>query len=258
MSLRTLLIVHEEGALQRLLKSYILAEMDDVAVAEAFSYKQAMEMLEHQSFVTVICSGTISGKESRDVQEKMKTFPKNASTPLIFVSYNKDKTSMEYLTKPGTEHSLVFPFSPQELSTKINLVSAVSTRRISERVYVIDSTAILHLGMRELEVGVLNMSFGGVLCDYGYKPEYSDVFNVTSISLYFPEMYNHAALAQIPCRMLYTNVLSWGPSNIPKYVRTAFEFSPLSRGYRNVLNKIFESAQNELELLLKEHTPITN
>ena len=56
MSKRNLLVVHGSGVIRSRLKSFILSELDDVAVFEACSSKDGIQKCQEQRYELLVCS----------------------------------------------------------------------------------------------------------------------------------------------------------------------------------------------------------
>ena len=77
MAIRSLLLVYEPGSVQQIVKSYILSEIQEIHIEEAYSYSEAIEKLQEKPYSVILCSGLISQKEAGEVYHAMQKLKKH-------------------------------------------------------------------------------------------------------------------------------------------------------------------------------------
>ena len=86
MGMRNLLLVHGSGTIRNRLKSYILSELDDIAISEVSSSQEAIQKCREQKFELVLCGKELSDLNGLALFKKIQTPPINKEVAFILVT----------------------------------------------------------------------------------------------------------------------------------------------------------------------------
>ena len=250
MSKRNLLIVHGSGLIRHRLKSFILSELDDIAVFEACSSKDAVKKCQEQRYEILVCSKELPDASGLAFYKKIQAMPDQKDISVVFITSTGTRENIKELEEQGVTHYLVFPFTSKELRDKVNLVCDPRRWRTNERVYIPDVKAIIHSNYDEnyedIEASVINMSLSGIACDFVCNDEHSNILAGTTITIKFPSEYNKLQVKNLPCKFLRLNVLSWRPDGNPDRVRAAWIILGLEGQEKKQIEQVFEKVKKEL------------
>lgn len=251
MGKRNLLIVHGSGLIRNRLKSFILAELDDIAVFEACSSKDAVQKCQEQKYEILVCSKELPDTSGLAFYKKLQTIPGQKDIAVIFITSTGTKENIKELEEHGVINYLIFPFTAKDLRDKINLVCDPRKWRTNERIHIPDVKAIIHSNFDEnyddIEAHVINMSLSGIACDFSYNGEHVNILGGTTISVKFPSEHNNIKIKNLPCKFLRLNVLSWKPDGYPDRVRAAWGISGIEGQDKILLEQIFEKVKKGLD-----------
>ena len=246
MSMRNLLIVHGSGTTRNRLKSYILSELDDIAISEVSSSQEAIQKCQEEKFELVLCGKELPDLNGLALYKKIHTLSINKEVAFILVTSTNTAENIKELLEHGITHYLVFPFTSKELRDKINSVCDPRRWRTYERIYIPDTQAIIHTKYDEIEANIINISINGVACDFVYSSEHSNLLGSTHITIKFPAEYNSVQVSNLPCKFLRLNVLTWKPDGTPERVHAAWGILGLSIQEKKIMEQIFEESKKGL------------
>lgn len=246
MHLRNLLVIHEFETMRKILKKYILSELNDVNVFGTTPGDEGLQKLQEEQFEAVICHKDMAQIELITFYQQMQTTLLNEETPLIVITSTDTEENIEKLTEQGIEHILISPFTSAQLVAKIDAVCSPKKRRIHERVHIPDTTALIHLEEGDIEVKVINLSMAGLFCDIVSPKQYFELLKMNDITIQFPSLYKNALVENIRCRFARINVIKWGTGDIPEYLRIAWVITELPDQSRETLEEILEEARSRL------------
>lgn len=251
MSKRNLLVVHGSGVIRSRLKSFILSELDDVAVFEACSSKDGIQKCQEQRYELLVCSKELPDASGLTFYEKVQAMPGQKDSSVIFITSTGTKENIKEMEDHGVANYMVFPFTSKELRDKINLVCDPRKWRTSERMHIPDVKAIIHsnydTNYEDIEANVINMSLSGLACDFSYSDEHANILGGTTISIKFPSEHNNFQVKNLPCKFLRLNVLTWKPDGYPDQVRAAWAIMGIEGQERKQLEKIFDKVKKALD-----------
>ncbi len=228
MGSRNVLIAHESKSIRNCLKSYVLSEMDERIVYEAFSAKDALLLCRQMQFGVFICSGELPGVESSALYRKVRELMGSRECPFILVTTNNTTWNLKSLSEQGIPHYLVYPFTAKELRNKINAVCDLRRHRVYDRIHVPDVKAYVHVEQEAAEGDVVNLSVDGIACDFEWTGKHARLLENNGITLRFSSEHNNVQISRLPCKFVRFTVLTWKTNLTPGVVRLALRFVGLS------------------------------
>ena len=246
MGMRNLLIVHGSEITRNCLESYILSELDDIAISEVSSSREAIQTCQEQKFELVLCGKELPDLNGLALYKKIQTLPINKEVAFILVTSTNTAENIKEILEHGIIHYLVFPFTSKELRDTINLACDPRRLRAYERIHIPDAQAIIHTEDGEIEANIINISINGVACNFVYSSEHSNLLGSTHITIKFPAEYNSVQVSNLPCRFLQLNVLTWKPDGTPERVHTTWGILGLSIQEKKIMEQIFEESKKGL------------
>ena len=95
MSKRNLLIVHGSGLIRNRLKSFILSELDDVAVFDACSSKDTVQKCQEQRYEILVCSKELPDASGLAFYQNIQAMPGQKDISVIFITSTGYDTNYE-------------------------------------------------------------------------------------------------------------------------------------------------------------------
>ncbi len=250
MQLRKILIIHDSIAVRKLLMNYIQSELNDVVVNVVESAAKGIKKLKDDIFSVVICGNQTNSMGNTTVFKEMRSLEAGRDTPFIIITSTGSKENIKDFKDQGIEHYLVSPFTPIELRSLIKEACDPRTFRKHARISVPGAKAVVHMRDYDVEANVINISESGILCDVTCVKQYNDLLNSAHMTIEFPAQYDNAKIKILWCMVFRVLVLTWDkeyfPQCAPKNLRVAWQIIEISNDGKKLLNKIFETVENEM------------
>ena len=151
---RQIFLVDQSTSMRRIIKTMILAGVNDADVAESQDVAEAMDRLEGRNFHVVLFSRESSTREWLEFMRKRsaETGPERTTAFVLFTSSRQKKVVEEFKAYGVKEH-VVIPCSPHDLGGLINRVCSVFTCVPAEAKKVLDRVfAFIEKTGRDLRV----------------------------------------------------------------------------------------------------------
>ena len=242
MQQRVVLVIHTIRVVRTLLKQYILSELHDTQVVSAASAAEGLRKLNEQTFQVVVCGREMAGTDGPGIYHKMKKIIANQNTPFILITSSKIEEELQTLEPQGL-YCMHSPFTSADLTARINRVCDPRSWRRHARVNVPNTQVLIHLENDTIVAELINISMTGILCEFEYSEEYTDLMRGTHLAVEFAPEFDGHRLENLWCNFLRLFVLSWTPHNVPERVRGIWQFIDPDPVHLNVLSDVFEKVE---------------
>ncbi len=245
MRLRQLLIVYSSHDVFNAVKQHVLSELSDVAFTETGSGREALEYLQKKQFDAVIADTGLSDLGGQDLFNKMQETKVNEKTPFILLAPAAEVTSdfIDQLCLAGIDHYLAVPFTSKAIIGKINSVCNPRLWRANDRFHIPTAKAHLHLGHQDVEIELINLSLGGIFCEFIYDDDPIELLGILNISIYVPAPEGDLEIKGINCTLSRLNIISRKSNGVAEHIRMTLLFSDFSNQHREQLEHVFEMAR---------------
>ncbi len=247
MRLRQVLIVHSSRAVSSTVKRYVLSELSDIAFTETGAGQEALEHLQKKHFEVVIADNDLLDMNGLALHEKMQGIALNKETPFIILAPSDVLTS-EYINRinqVGIAHYLAVPFTAEEVISEINDVCNPRSWRANDRFHIPNSKAYLHLERELVEIDLINISLGGILCELFYDYQVVELLGTNRVSIYIPSPEGYFEITDINCKLSRLNVINWKIDGMAEHVRMTFLFTDLSIETEGLMQQVVEMAKEK-------------
>ncbi len=231
---RHILLAGKISARRRCLEADLLAMYDDVVVSEVITVQQAGAALANGNIHLVIYALDSDDEAGINFCADTVSNGKNNLPCLVLAT---DQKVTDEAGRRGIKNILTMPYSTDKLAEIINRICNPVGLRKSKRYSLPDATAEIMQREMRIKADVLNLSYGGVLCEF--KPDYmfriSDpvMINLKLSDGNLPE--DHKIYA-IPSNM---KVLERNADYTLLKIRVGFKFITLSAKVLDCLRIIF-------------------
>lgn len=246
---RKLLIVHQSKVVRKLLKGYVLAELDDVTPLEAKSGQEVDDILNKEQVHVVLCALYLRDCEGFDIFRKMKSSRLTAKIPFILFTSTGGENQIKEIEEQNIENYLIAPFSATELRDAINQAFNPRKLRQQQRYNIPGTKAFLHLKNNEIESEVINLSLSSVFCEFILPKQKENVLNNATLSLKFPFDLDDIQINEIYCRLLSIKTMDWNSKDAPEKVRAVWLFKDLPDGKANIYAAILQRVEERNQKL---------
>ena len=236
---RKIMVVDSSASMRRIIRTMILANINDAEVSESSDVAETIEKLAQAEYHVVL----FSRESSTDQWLKFMKQASNDSAgkyPTRFVVFTSSKQQefMEQIKDAGVTDCLIIPCSAQALAVTIDRAFNPYDLRSTKRYNLPDTIAILEQGEESTQAEVINISTGGFLCELAYSPHYNWSAPVMT-TVQFPmggEMLSAGGLYSVMIRL---SVVESNPDFSPKRVRVAYKFTMVPANTKEVFEKVF-------------------
>ncbi|MDH5299515.1 MAG: hypothetical protein OEV91_10895, partial [Desulfobulbaceae bacterium] len=170
---RNILIVDHSGTIRRILRTMILANINDAEVAEAPDTAKAMHRLAEGNTHLVLFSWESADDQWFDFIKKSRTASGSQRLNFILFTSRPDDRHLARVKEAGVAAQLFIPCTPAILTETVNRACNPTLLRESRRYNIPEAEATLNQGAISLDARVINISQGGMLCELPI-PEHID------------------------------------------------------------------------------------
>ncbi|MEW6595129.1 MAG: hypothetical protein AB1413_09700 [Thermodesulfobacteriota bacterium] len=235
---RQILIVDQSTSMRRIIKTMILAEVNDADVAESHDVVEAMERLAAGVFHVVLFSRESSNDSWLEYVRKSIAGPGLEKTAFVLFTSSKQKKIPDEFKAHGVTEHIAVPCTPKILGELINRVCSVFTLRSGRRYSLPGASVILEQGANSTTAELVNFSDGGMLCELARVGSYS-WSAPAMVTLNLPldgEKIVATGLFSVTTRLTVSESYA---DHTPKRVRIAFRFLTVPPETRKALDKAF-------------------
>ncbi|MCP4577418.1 MAG: response regulator [Deltaproteobacteria bacterium] len=245
MRLRQLLIVYSSQHTLNEIKQPILSELCDVVLTETVSGREALEYFQKKPFDAVIVDTNLSDLSGPDLYQKMQEAKPNEKIPFILLAPVSEVTSdfIDELCLVGIEHYLAVPFTTKAMIGKIKSVCNPRLWRVDDRFHIPTARASLHLGSQDVEIELINISQGGIFCEFINDAYPIDLLGIISMSMVIPATEGDLQIRDIKCTLSRLNVISRKSGGVAEHIRMTLLFSGLSSQQEEQLAQLVDMAR---------------
>ena len=253
MRFRQLLIVHSSKVAISAVKQYVLSEIGDIAFTVTTSGQEALEYLEKNPFDIVIADTDLVDINGIEIYEKIKASNLADNTEFILLA-PRDMFTTDFIEKiqnAGIENYLAQPFSRDKIINKINTVCDPRSWRKNDRFHIPGARATLHLNLEKIDIKLINISLGGILCEFFYNYQPIELLGVNEISLNIPSPGGPFNIEQVSCKLSRMNVINWKSDDMAETLTVTWLFTDPTPQNKERLSHVIEMAR-ELDLEFQE------
>ncbi len=240
---RKIMVVDSSASMRRIIRTKILANINDADVSEANDVSGAMNSLTKDDYHVVLFSRESSSDDWLNFIKAKRDTP-TGKYPTSFILFTSSK-QQEYLDKIkayGVNEYQIIPCSGQALAATIDRVFNPYDLRSNKRYNLPGAEAVLAQGQEKLRAEVINISMGGLLCDMNFNPHYNLAAPVM-ITVNFPVEGEELSTGGAFAIMIRLNVVESNSDFSPKRVRVAYRFAMLPEETKKVFEKVFASVE---------------
>ncbi len=242
---RQILVVDQSISMRRIIRTMILAEVNDAVVTESHDVVEAMGRLQARNFHVVLFSRESSTPEWLEfVRQRGTVGADQERTAFILFTSSKQKKLAEEFRTHGVKEQVTVPCSPHQLGETINRVCSIFTLRSGRRYSLPGAVAILEQGAGSTIAELINFSDGGMLCELREVGAY--LWSAPAmVTLNLPldsEEFVATGLFSVTTRL---TVSESHPDHTPKRVRIAFRFLTVPAATKKTLDKVFAFIEKE-------------
>ena len=241
---RKILIVDQSASIRRILRTMILANINDAEVSEAETSISATALLANDPQHIVLFSWESSNEQWFKFIKQTKSDPDNHRLNFIVFTSSPDDNRFDKARQAGVGHRLITPCSPEALTDLINRACNPALLRHTRRYNVPDSVANLAQGVASLDATIINISMGGMLCEIPLTEELDWTVPLLA-SVTFPSGDNGEPVAVANLFSVISSffVQKRNSDYTPKTIRISMRFLNLPPDAEAKLNSVFSHAE---------------
>jgi CheY-like chemotaxis protein len=240
----SILAVHELRIV-RTITQYILAEYSDASVDWFTSSLDASMILQKDKYDVILCGFDMPNMNGIAFQKNINASV-NQNTPLIIMAATDNEAQFELLAEHGIKYVLGIPCTSLQLRETIDKVINPRSIRSFARYCIPDAKALLQFGDQQIQADVINISSGGVLCEFDCPKTPINLLTVHRMTIQFPADYGKSSATDIIPIILKLTVKSWNKDDSVHRVSIVFKFNRLPKEATDILESVFEKASQDL------------
>ena len=237
---RRILILDNSGSMRRIIRTMILANINDAEVREAHDYQQAIEIVGKQAVNLVLFSRESSKPDWLNFISRSRE--EGAVVQFVLFTSRRHGNNLEDLKNAGVSEQLFIPCKPEELADVVTRLCSPRVLRAARRYYIPGAVAVLEQGVNKLESSIINFSKGGLLCETDFVQWYNWTAPVM-ITLNFPLNGEDVLAGGLLSATARLNVVESNSDFTPKRLRLAFRFVTVPEETGSILDTVFSYAE---------------
>lgn len=235
---RKILILDISASMRRIIRTMILATVNDAEVTEASSAQGAIALLQKEPKHAVLFTPESSDQAWYDFMQKSQkdTDEKQKTSYVVFTS-SKKQDYLNQVRQYGVEDLLEIPCTPVVVGELINRICNPVAMRAVRRYNFPNTSGVIEQFGRSFHAEVINFSEGGMLCDLAV-PEGYDWSSTSLVNLGFSindAIYNVTGILSALSRL---QVVESNSDFTPKRVRLAFRFVSVPQDAAEILSQV--------------------
>ena len=238
---RHILMAGKSDSDRRNLEASLLATYDDVVISEVNNVEQAKAILSNNAIHLVIYALEADDTAGLDFCAGIAAYGPEGLMPCIILAYSE--LAVSEAVKQGLDSVLKMPCSSTKLVELINKVCNPVHLRKAKRYSIQGTEEVIEQRNLRLQSVVLNISSGGVLCEFEPLPMFN-LCDPVMITLQFME--NNPILSDTKIYAILSNmkVVECNSDYTPFKIRAGFKFIFLPQEALEALNLIFDNADS--------------
>ncbi|MBF0121292.1 MAG: PilZ domain-containing protein [Desulfobacterales bacterium] len=243
MSLRKLLVYHSNHLVSNVVKRQILSEFNDISIIDASSFEEIAVIFQKEHLDLILIEFNLANISSVNFFKNINSKLPIAQTGTIAIIEKDLKKCVNFLSDNGIGSYLSFPFKTIELKDKVNSVCDARLKRVHDRFNIPNTTTILHCPLEDIEGQLINISKGGMLCEFFYNQQPFNLFITNYVTIKIPAPNGFFEIKKIRCKVSNLNVVTWSSDDRAAYLRIAFTFTKITEQNKSSLEELIEMAK---------------
>ena len=235
---RKILVLDISASMRRIIKTMILATVNDAEVDEASDSQSAINLLQRKKYHVALFTPESADQAWFDFLQKniQQGETKQKTTYVVFTS-SKKQDYLNEVKHYGVAELLEIPCTPEVVGELITRICNPFAMRASRRYNYSKTSALIEQFGRNFQAEVVNFSDGGMLCDLTV-PEGFDWSSTSVINLGFSindRMYDVSGVLSALSRL---EVVESHSDHTPKRIRLAFRFVSVPQDATEILTEV--------------------
>ena len=248
---RRIIIIDSSKSMRRIIHSLIQSTVDDAIVSEADNVQEAIAFLRDNYYHIVLFSKESSTQDWLEFVKDQSTKTGRQSTQFVLFTSNKNEAYISEAATYGVKEHLLIPCNANQMEQLITRICSPSFMRMNRRYSHSDANLLIFQKNISIDVGLLNFSSGGMLCELEVMPSF-DLTVPFMATIAFDadgEMLEATNLYSTMSRLM---VVETNPDFSPKRIRLACRFVVVPDETKNMLMKMFDHIEADEESLAIE------
>ncbi|MEW6521092.1 MAG: hypothetical protein AB1461_16930 [Thermodesulfobacteriota bacterium] len=235
---RRILVVDLSASMRRILRTMILATVNDTEVDEASDAREAVNLLQQKNYHVVLFTPESSTQSWFDfLQKSSQAADEKQKTSYVVFTSSRKQDYLQQVKRYGVNELLEIPCTPEAVGELINRTCSTFALRANRRYNFPGTTVAVEQSGRSFQAEVVNFSEGGLLCDL-IVPEGFDWSATSVINLGFSIENRIYEVPGIMSALSRLQVVEAQADYAPKRIRLAFRFVSMPRDSSEKLGEV--------------------
>ncbi len=243
---RQIVTVNPSEFIHNIIKRHILSELSDIEFTKAESGNEALELIQHKEFEIVIVYNDPIDMNALILFEKLNNLSIKKKPTFVFLTDIVTTKNKSEIKNAGIEHYLQVPFTASEIIGKVNSICNPKSWRIHDRFHIPDAKVFLHTAGSEIEIKLINISYGGILCELLHNNLDTNFMGISHINIFIPAPKGYFQIKALRCKLSRLNVTSWKSDDTADSLQITFLFTNLTAENKHQLNQTIELAKDNI------------
>lgn len=240
---RNIIILDSSASMRRIMKTMVLATINDAIVSEAHDAREAREMVEGGRYHLVLFSKESSSKKWLEFANKRIFLPDGKKTAFVLFTSSAREDFFVELRGYGIMEHLVVPCAAEQVGEVVSRACSNYAMRESRRYSVLNAYATLEQGSSSFPAELVNFSLGGASCELDFTPQLNWAMPlIVNMKLAIDGVdFCVSGLYAFPRKLM---VVTSNADYTPKRIRVALRFILVPETSRKDLSKLIEKAES--------------
>lgn len=245
---KNFLIVTESKFVQKIVQNYVATEVDAALVTAASSAEEAAVLIDERKWDIIVSAMEIARLDGIGLRDYARKSRLNEHAPFVIMTSTNTPKQRERLAGNHVKYYLMAPFSKDELSRVVKFAINDREKRACARYSIPGATAVLYQRRNEVSARIVNISLNGVLLEMACAGNHAACLEDLSMDFLFPAEFGKARANDVSATLVRLEVVSRREGLGPELVLCARTFLNLPGPAKDVLEKVFEQAGDDMLL----------
>lgn len=242
---RKIIMIDRSPTLRKIIAAKIRAAIGDAVVLEADCPEKALHLLKDNRCNLMIYLWDGMETQGFLLFETLQKLPVDQQVPFLLLTTSDHPDALQHIQQAGIHDYLILPCPPRFFAETLHRVCNPFALRRDWRYSVQDSLFLLEQRGNALQGNVINVSFGGMLCEMPFSEQFNWALPATA-SINFSLEGKNLVAPHLYSIVVHLAVIHRHADFSPRKLRIAFRFLQVPQESRRVMDDVF-SRTEELE-----------
>lgn len=239
---RKIILIDRSPTLRKIIAAKIRAAIGDAVVLEADGPEKALYLLKDNRCNLAIYLWDGIETQGFLLYETLQKLPVDQQVPFLLLTTSDHPDALQQIQQAGIHDYLILPCPPRFFAETLHRVCSPFALRRDWRYSLQDSLFLLEQRGNALQGNVINVSFGGMLCEMPFSEQFNWALPATA-SINFTLEGKNLVAPHLYSIVVHLAVVHRHADFSPRKLRIAFRFLQVPEATRRIMEEVFATTE---------------